>query len=118
MKELMTILTIAIVGVSVLLTGCDKKSSPPSEPSSSEHDMAAMAEEAEGMAGEAMDTAETAVGEAVTEQKTCPVMGGPIDKDVFVEYKGKKVYFCCPGCEDTFLKDPEKHISKLPQLQE
>ncbi len=51
-----------------------------------------------------------------TEQTTCPVMGGKIDKQYFTEYKGKKVYFCCPGCETEFLKDPEKYLSKLPQF--
>ncbi len=54
----------------------------------------------------------------VTEQTTCPVMGGKINKELFVEYKGKKVYFCCGGCEGTFNKDPEKYISKLPQFQQ
>ncbi|MHC5119654.1 MAG: efflux RND transporter periplasmic adaptor subunit, partial [Planctomycetota bacterium] len=51
------------------------------------------------------------------EQTLCPVMGNPINKEVFVEYKGKKVYFCCPGCDDTFLKEPEKYLHKLPQFQ-
>lgn len=51
-----------------------------------------------------------------TEQEFCPVMGGKIDKDIFTEYKGKKVYFCCPGCIETFEKDPEKYINKLPQF--
>ena len=33
-------------------------------------------------------------------QTTCPVMvGNPIDKNVFVMYQGKKVYFCCPECK-------------------
>jgi Cu(I)/Ag(I) efflux system membrane fusion protein len=52
------------------------------------------------------------------EQTLCPVMGGPINKEVFVEYKGKKVYFCCGGCDDLFLKEPEKYLPKLPQFQE
>ena len=51
-----------------------------------------------------------------TEQTICPVMGNPINKDVFVEYEGKKVYFCCPGCIDTFQKDPQKYLSQLPQF--
>ena len=50
------------------------------------------------------------------EQTTCPVMGGKINKDVSVEYEGKKVYFCCGGCDDKFLADPEKYIAKLPQF--
>jgi YHS domain-containing protein len=67
---------------------------------------------------------ETAEANATTvtvaaEQTTCPVMDGrPINKDLFVEYKGKKVYFCCKGCEQTFLADPEKYVAKLPQFQE
>jgi YHS domain-containing protein len=42
---------------------------------------------------------------------TCPVTDEQftIAKDtVHVEYKGKHVYFCCPGCKKTFDKDPEK----------
>ncbi len=50
------------------------------------------------------------------ENTICPVMGGPVDKKFFTEYKGKKVYFCCDGCDDIFLKDPEKYLSKLPQF--
>jgi YHS domain-containing protein/predicted small lipoprotein YifL len=54
---------------------------------------------------------------AVIEQTKCPVMdGNPIDKNVFVEYKGKKVYFCCEKCKAAFEKDPEKYIAKLPQF--
>jgi len=50
------------------------------------------------------------------EQTTCPLMGMAIDKSVFTEYKGKKVYFCCAGCIDGFKKDPEKYVAKLPQF--
>jgi len=108
-------------GTMLLLAGCkEKPASPSAEPSSSQHDMDTMTHEGEGMA-ETMseETAKAAedVKETATEQTTCPVMGGEINKDVFVEYKGKKVDFCCPGCEDTFLKDPEKYIEKLPQFQ-
>ena len=50
-------------------------------------------------------------------QTTCPVMGNPIDKSIFVEYQGQKVYFCCPDCKEKFLKEPEKYLSKLPQFK-
>lgn len=53
----------------------------------------------------------------LAEQTTCPVMGGAIDKNIFIEYEGKKVYFCCPGCEEQFKKEPEKYIAKLPQFK-
>ena len=51
------------------------------------------------------------------QQTVCPVMGGKINKSVFATYKGKKVYFCCAGCETPFLKNPEKYLSKLPQFK-
>ena len=49
-------------------------------------------------------------------QTLCPVMGNPIDKEIFIEYQGRKIYFCCPGCDDMFLANPEKYLDKLPQF--
>jgi len=46
-------------------------------------------------------------------QVKCPVMGGKINKDLHADYKGKRVYFCCPACFEKFDKDPEKYIKKL-----
>jgi len=57
-----------------------------------------------------------AVTEAI-EQTTCPVDAGPINKDIFVEYKGKKVYFCCEDCKTKFEENPEQYIAKLPQFK-
>jgi YHS domain-containing protein len=86
--------------------------------------MSAMADQAADtasqMAATAKDTATDMADQATAaiEQKTCPVMdGNPINKDLFVEYKGKKVYFCCKGCEEKFLADPNKYIAKLPQFK-
>ena len=39
----------------------------------------------------------TAAADAAAVQTTCPIMGNPIDKAVFTEYQGQKVYFCCPA---------------------
>jgi YHS domain-containing protein len=46
-------------------------------------------------------------------QTTCPVMGGKIDKNIFADHEGKRVYFCCKGCIPEFQKDPAKYIKKL-----
>ena len=46
-------------------------------------------------------------------QTICPVLGGNIDKSVYVDYKGKRIYFCCEGCDKEFKKDPEKYMKKL-----
>jgi YHS domain-containing protein len=45
-------------------------------------------------------------------------MGGAVNKDIFIVYKGKKIYFCCPGCKPEFEKNPEKYPAQLPQLKE
>jgi hypothetical protein len=49
----------------------------------------------------------------VKEQTTCPVMGGKIVKDLYVDYDGKRIYLCCAGCVEPVKKDPAKHIKKL-----
>jgi YHS domain-containing protein len=54
---------------------------------------------------------------AAIEQTTCPVMGGKINKDIFVEHNGQKVYFCCKACVSKFQKAPEEYLSKLPQFK-
>lgn len=54
----------------------------------------------------------TAIATA-TAQTTCPLMGGKIDKKHFADHDGKRVYFCCPGCQAPFKKDPAKYIKKL-----
>ena len=46
-------------------------------------------------------------------QTTCPVLAGNIDKSVYADYKGKRIYFCCKGCDAEFNKDPEKYMKKL-----
>ena len=109
-KKIRTMLLVAgifLVGL-IMLNGCKKE-----EPTATETKM-------EHKGHEKMAMAEKTV-EAVTAslvQTTCPVMGAPINKELFVEYKGKKVYFCCPGCEEKFKAEPEKYIAKLPQFQQ
>ena len=98
-KSLMMLLLLVTLTLSMLsLTGCKKKSEPavPATPPAEVKQVVSKAAE--------------------TEQTICPVMGGTINKDLYTEYKGKKVYFCCPGCKETFEKDPEKYLSKLPQF--
>lgn len=47
----------------------------------------------------------------------CPVMGDmKIDTQVFTDYKGKRVYFCCLKCRTTFQADPTKYLHRLEQF--
>jgi YHS domain-containing protein len=46
-------------------------------------------------------------------QTVCPVLGGHIDKNVYADYQGKRVYFCCPGCVDPFNQNPGQYLKKL-----
>ena len=46
-------------------------------------------------------------------QSTCPVLGNAIDKNVFVDHEGQRVYFCCEGCKGEFTKDPAKYMKVL-----
>ena len=84
------LMSVLLVGL-VALNGCKKKSEP---------------------------AATEGTTSIVTEQTVCPVMGGAINKNMFTEYKGKKVYFCCAGCKEKFEKEPEKYLAKLPQFKD
>ena len=46
-------------------------------------------------------------------QATCPMMGTPIDKKVFVDYNGKRVYFCCDECPAKFEADADAMMKKM-----
>ncbi len=48
-------------------------------------------------------------------QTLCPVLAGNVDKSVYADYKGKRIYFCCKGCDAEFKKDPEKYMKKLEE---
>lgn len=110
-KFLKTFNLICILLVTIsALGGCKKKSEivPPHQ----------HGHEHESVAPEQTPSAEAAVTAAAeTEQTVCPITGEKIKKEVFTEYKGKKVYFCCPGCKEKFENDPEKYIDKLPQFE-
>ncbi len=103
-------LTLLIASIFMLtivtLIGC-KKSEP-----SSEATVEKMQEHAAMSSEPAKKTASS------VEQTTCPVMGNAINKDIFTEYEGKKVYFCCPPCKEKFEQAPEQYIVKLPQFSE
>ena len=52
-------------------------------------------------------------GKELKAQTVCPVMGGKINKDSFVDVEGKRIYLCCQGCEKAILADPDKFLKKM-----
>lgn len=51
-------------------------------------------------------------------QTTCPVMGDRIaclilDRNIYTDYEGKRIYFCSRDCLEKFKKNPEKYIKRL-----
>lgn len=119
-RKIVLAMTIAIICLGLTwLVSCKKKEQPAPPPKApTMEEMHKHAEEmkktATATAEEAKKTAETMA--ASVEQTVCPVTGQKIDKNIFVEYKGKKVYFCCADCKAVFEKEPEKYIAKLPQF--
>ncbi len=108
MEKIVKLLFVAWLVSFIVFVGCKKDEPVTEDHSGHDHAMGDM--------DNAEKPADAAVA-AVTEQTTCPVMGGKINKKVFTEYKGKKVYFCCAGCDKTFNENPEKYLSKLPQFK-
>ena len=49
----------------------------------------------------------------VVAQTTCPIMGGKINKAIFTEQEGKRIYVCCKGCIGKIEKEPAKYIKQL-----
>lgn len=52
-------------------------------------------------------------GAEVKAQSQCPVMGGAVNKAIYVDHGGKRVYLCCNACVSTFKADPEKYVKQL-----
>ena len=119
-RTIVLLIAVALIGFGLI--GCKKKEEPAAPTTTSIEGMAkqatAAAEDMKEEATAAAEDMEEAVTEAAEgiEQTVCPVMEGAINKDIYVEYKGKKVYFCCEACKATFEKEPERYIAQLPQF--
>lgn len=54
-----------------------------------------------------------AVSSEAKKQTHCPICKMEIQKDLYVDYRGKRVYFGCAGCPDKFKANPEKYIKQM-----
>lgn len=58
--------------------------------------------------------------EEIGKQAVCPVTGEKLtvaEDTGSALYKGEIYYFCCPGCDKSFLADPEKYAKKKPAAE-
>jgi hypothetical protein len=56
---------------------------------------------------------EKAPAPAAKPQTKCPITGNPIDKTLFVDAEGYRIYLCCKGCIDKVTADPKAAIEKI-----
>ena len=53
-------------------------------------------------------------------EAACPVTGEKLTvstETVSALYKGATYYFCCPGCDKSFMANPEKYAKKKPAAE-
>lgn len=46
-------------------------------------------------------------------QTACPVMGARINRALHVDYDGRRLYVCCPGCLPAVRRDPARYVHQL-----
>lgn len=102
-KQLILSLTALILVAG--LVGCDSRDKPATSPNQIQD---TTAQPQTGQLPAAQTDADN-----LTAQTLCPVMGGKINQDIFVDYNGKRIYFCCPGCQDTFKENPQEYLQKM-----
>ena len=112
MKRVILFITI-IAGSTFVFTSCTKAETANTKKAET---TATVMHDHEGHNHTMMKT-DTDSAELVT-QKTCPVMGNPINKDLYVDHDGKRVYVCCGACISAVKKSPEKYLKKLSELGE
>lgn len=101
----LTGLVLAVVGLAVFLGACSGNNAPSAQVA------------LDTAAPPAAPVAAPAGTSATVNQTLCPVTGEAIDKNQFVDYQGRRVYFCCPMCVDTFRGDPAKYLAILDGQQ-
>lgn len=54
-----------------------------------------------------------AIAAQAAPQTQCPVMGGKINKSLYADVKGKRIYVCCAGCIKPIKANPDKYIKQM-----
>jgi YHS domain-containing protein len=101
-KMLVALALVGVIGAGISLLGCGRSDTSAQGASAGQTSAPAPAATA--------PDAKAPVGHA---QTICPIMGGKINKAIFADYQGKRVYFCCGGCPAVFAKDPAKYVKAM-----
>ena len=46
-------------------------------------------------------------------QQFCPVMGGAVSRDLYVDVEGKRIYVCCQACVVAVKSNPRKYMEQM-----
>lgn len=80
-----------------------------------DHARPAAKKAAEAKPGKEVPAARKVTAAEIGKQAVCPVTGEKLkvaEDTISMSYKGKVYYFCCAGCDKSFVKDPEKYAAK------
>jgi len=103
MKKLASMIILS-VAIGLVIVGCKKspeRQAPQKKP-------AAPAKDERGVKAE-----QPAEQQTSQTQQNCPIMGGKINKSIFADFEGKRVYFCCPDCQEKFKAEPAKYVKQM-----
>jgi YHS domain-containing protein len=59
---------------------------------------------------------EDVTSKAPKTQTTDAFSGNPIKRNIYADYQGKRIYFCCANSKRQFEGDPERYIAKFREL--
>ena len=54
----------------------------------------------------------------VKPQSTCPVMGGKVNRNIYADVNGYRIYVCCAGCVSKIEEEPDTYIQKIKDAGE
>jgi YHS domain-containing protein len=107
MKLVSALSLVAVMAMGLMLAaGCTETSPAPTAPASPAKTSTAPS---------ATSTSAAVPAASEIAQKLCPVSDDPIDPNIYVDYKGQRIYFCCPLCPPKFNADPEMYLKKMAE---
>lgn len=120
MSILTRVAITATLGVAVVAFGCQQKKSAADEAATTQADAHAghdhAAHEGHDHAGHDHAAHEGHDHGELAAQTTCPVMGGTINKELYVDKDGKRIYVCCEACIEKLKADFAKYEAKLEEM--